>query len=65
MIVPIGFSLGHVVVCPFFLLCKVLMQVSDANNTVLTIQNEIGASLHVYEWSDRVIIQMIACGIYF
>lgn len=65
MTVPVGFSLGHIFICPIFLVAKLIYSSRDPLNKVETVDGTIGASLHVYDWTDRGIIVFIALTIFF
>ncbi len=65
MIVPVGFSLGHIILCPLFMTAKLIINSKDALNNVVTTKGTVGASLHVYDWTDRGIIVLIALTIFF
>ena len=65
MVVPVGFSLGHIVLCPLFMAGKLIFISKDPLNNVKTVDESIGASLHVYDWTDRSIIVFIAITIFF
>lgn len=65
MIVPVGFSLGHIILCPLFMTGKLIFISKDPLNNVETVQGTVGASLHVYDWTDRGIIVFIALTIFF
>ena len=73
MLVPIGFALGSVFLCPIFMTLRVLITPVDPDNTIVTstihhshsngtttVHYEVGASLHVYSWWDIGMIVMIA-----
>ena len=73
MLVPMGFALGSVFLCPIFMTCKVLITPVDPGNTMVTqtihhshtngttsIHYEVGASLHVYSCWDICMIVWIA-----
>ncbi len=65
MIVPVGFALGHLMLCPLFLSAKLSYQPLDPMNRVTTIDDQVGSSLHVYDWTDRFIIVFVAVVIFF
>jgi hypothetical protein len=65
MIVPVGFSLGHIILCPLFMAGKLMINSKDPLNNVKTVDDSIGSSLHVYDWTDRGIIVFIALTIFF
>ena len=65
MIVPVGFSLGHIILCPLFMAGKLMFISKDPLNNVKTVDESIGASLHVYDWTDKAIIVFIALTIFF
>ena len=60
MIVAVGFSLGHIILCPFFMAVKLIYSSKDPLNNVKTVHDTVGSSLHVYDWTDRGIIAFIA-----
>ena len=74
MLVPMGFALGSVFLCPIFMTMRILYNPVDVASTVLTepiyhhlsngtvsvTPSQVGASLHVYTWWDVGMILMIA-----
>ncbi len=60
MVIPMGFVIGNLLLCPVFLAFKVLLVPIDENSVVMTRNGEKGASLHVYSYLDIFIIVLIA-----
>lgn len=60
MVIPMGFVIGNLLLCPVFLTFKVLLVPIESTNMVHTTKGEIGSSLHVYSTYDILLILVIA-----
>ena len=62
MVIPMGFVLGNLVLCPVFLFAKVFMIPVEQGNMIVTEhpRGEIGSSFHSYSTFDVMTIVLIA-----
>ena len=65
MVVPFGFTLGSVLLCPVFLAVKLQVTPVDPMSTVMTERGTVGASLHVYSYWDVGVILLVTFFVYF
>lgn len=62
MVIPMGFVIGNLLLCPVFLFTKVFITPVEQGNLIVTEspQGQIGSSFHVYSLQDTLIILAIA-----